>query len=282
MKRTTDIHRGGRNRHFIVLDEGRTFPAQFGTEQVLWVSNKGKLHDALVRSSNDSLWIVKRRNWTDRLLIAASAYSLKHPKSEGFGDLLLLEPPAQSESLPPLHRFFRRVIGEVSTFKILSREQLAQVLISDQSPDRFIGGGVDEGSKTLTLARGDLRTLTVPLSFFRSAGPTKPDFRKFDLDDCGYAIRFGDYEASAHSVLYEVDPDYRRRINTQRKAQEAGFGASLRRLRLLREKSRSDFPGISPKTIARIERGETDKPHGMTLGAIAKILEVRPEEIESY
>jgi transcriptional regulator with XRE-family HTH domain len=46
--------------------------------------------------------------------------------------------------------------------------------------------------------------------------------------------------------------------------------------------SRADFPGIHEKTIARIERGEVERPHGGTLDAIAKWLGVAPEEIETY
>jgi transcriptional regulator with XRE-family HTH domain len=42
------------------------------------------------------------------------------------------------------------------------------------------------------------------------------------------------------------------------------------------------FPGISPKTIARIERKETEKPHGQTLDILAKALGVAPAEIETY
>jgi transcriptional regulator with XRE-family HTH domain len=41
-------------------------------------------------------------------------------------------------------------------------------------------------------------------------------------------------------------------------------------------------PGVSPKTIARIERGETEKPHGKTLRILAHALAVQPEEIETY
>jgi hypothetical protein len=49
-----------------------------------------------------------------------------------------------------------------------------------------------------------------------------------------------------------------------------------------RRLSRNDFPGISPKTIARIERKETEKPHGQTLGTLAKVLGAAPAEIETY
>ena len=40
--------------------------------------------------------------------------------------------------------------------------------------------------------------------------------------------------------------------------------------------------GVSEKTIARLERGEIAKPHGRTLGILAKKLGVPPEEIETY
>jgi len=97
-----------------------------------------------------------------------------------------------------------------------------------------------------------------------------------------HTLRFGEYEASAHLVLYQLDPAYRRRAKQQRIAEERGFGPSLRRLRILRHLSRGDFPGITAKTIARLERGETAKPHGRTLLRIAKTLGVPPDQLESY
>jgi hypothetical protein len=167
-------------------------------------------------------------------------------------------------------------------FKILPSQHLLEVLSSANRADLFLGGIVDERSGTLTLTRGDLTTLTVPLSMFPAGGPNAPDFRRFELDDYGYTIRLGDFEASAHSVLYRVDPEYRCRANKRRIAEDKGFGPSLRRLRILRRLSRNAFPGISPKTIARIERKETDKPHGKTLDTLVKVLGVAPEDIESY
>ena len=124
--------------------------------------------------------------------------------------------------------------------------------------------------------------VSVPLCIFNTEGPCKPDFTRFAVDDYGYTLRFGEYAASAHTVLYRVDPAYRRRANQQRIQKERGFGPSLRRLRILRHLSRDDFPDISAKTIARIERGETEKPHGKTLENLAKTLGVAPTEIETY
>lgn len=167
-------------------------------------------------------------------------------------------------------------------FRTLPPDQLAEVLSSKNKADLFIGGIVDQISGTITLARGDLTPVTVPLSIFNTEGPCKPDFSRFEVDDYGYALRFGEYEASAHSVLYKVDPAYRRRAIQRRIAEERGFGPSLRRLRILRRLSRSDFPGIASKTIARIERGETEKPHGKTLAELADVLGVVPVKIETY
>jgi len=53
-------------------------------------------------------------------------------------------------------------------------------------------------------------------------------------------------------------------------------------LRKERRLLRTDFPGIASKTIARIERGEVDRPHSRTLAKIAKVLHVSPDEIESF
>ncbi len=66
-------------------------------------------------------------------------------------------------------------------------------------------------------------------------------------------------------------------------AQDRSFGGALRRLRLLRGLTRADFePVVSEKTIARIENGEVTTPQHDTLMAIAKHLDVQPEEIGSY
>jgi len=280
LKAMTAGHATTHSPEFIVLDSGERFRAQLGAERTLSVSRKRDLAGALCAASVGSLWIVKP-NWTDSLFEAASTFCVRS-ENKRFGDLLLLKPPPQWEVLPPLHSVFDQVIGDAPSFTMLPPDQLADVLSDDERGNLFIGGIIHGGTKTLTLVRGDRRTLTVPLSFFRSASPPQPDFQRFRLDDHGYSVGFGDYEASAHSILYGFDPEYRRSFNAKRRAEEQGFGPSLRRLRMLRQKSRSDFPGIAAKTIARIERGETNKPHGDTLSAIAKVLNVTPDEIENY
>jgi transcriptional regulator with XRE-family HTH domain len=68
----------------------------------------------------------------------------------------------------------------------------------------------------------------------------------------------------------------------KRRAEDKTFGACLRRLRLLRGLRQADFGDVAAKTIARIERGETEAPHGQTLKVIAARLGVEPDEITDY
>ena len=250
-------------------------------EQTFQVRKVGELSDALRHSTPESIWIVMRSLWVEPLVGAVCSHFMQNRKGPVLGDLLMVESP-RSELLPSLHGQFRRVVGEVPSFRMLPSEQLMEVLAGAHRADLFVGGIVDASSGTLTLTRGDLTTWIVPLSMFPAIGPSKPDFRRFAVDDYGYAIRFSDFETSAHALLYKIDPEYRSRANKRRIAEEKGFGPALRRLRNLRRLSRNDFPGISPKTIARIECRETEKPHGRTLAALASVLGVGAETIESY
>jgi hypothetical protein len=134
----------------------------------------------------------------------------------------------------------------------------------------------------MTLVRGNFERVNMALSVFSSSEGPKPDFNRFTLDDYGHTVRFGEFEASAHFILYEADAAYRKRINAKRRAEEKGFGASLRRLRIQRRISQGGFPGISAKTIGRIERGEVAKPQGATLATVSKTLRVAPQDIETY
>lgn len=99
---------------------------------------------------------------------------------------------------------------------MLPADQLAEVIARKNKADLFVDGVADLSNDTITLTRGDLTTIIVSLSIFSMDGACKPDFNSFELDDYGYTLRFGEYEASAHSVLYRADPTYRRRVDRQR------------------------------------------------------------------
>jgi hypothetical protein len=185
--------------------------------------------------------------------------------------------------IPALERRFLRVVYVVRTDGCLPREMLRETLQSLDRKDRFVGGMVDKKAGIVTLWRGDLTSLVVPFSAFApTANGIRPDWDRFTVTDYGHTLRFGSYEAAADAVLYEYDPAFRRRLNRHRIATERGLGASIRRLRMQRRLTRHDFPGIAPKTIARIEVGIVAKPHAGTLQAIAGRLGVRPEELTGY
>lgn len=169
-------------------------------------------------------------------------------------------------------------------FKKLPLDELAVVLRADTNERRdiFIGGVMNVDLGTLVLFRGDLGRLVVPLSMFRPSGRATPDFKKFVICDYGHTLKFGRYEATSDVVLWEVDPDYRKRAKARERAHAEGFGPSLRRLRKQRGLSQSDFHNVARKTIARIESGQVERPHGVTLDRIAKTLGVSTEDIESY
>lgn len=104
----------------------------------------------------------------------------------------------------------------------------------------------------------------------------------FSVEDAGQTVALGDYEASVDAMLYEFDPQARRRMRRREIGADATFGGSLRRLRIHKGLRRSDFAPISAKSIARIERGEIEAPRGATIAVIAKRLGVRPDQIKSF
>ena len=241
-------------------------------------TNVSHIKQYIANANQSTVWISVNEKFlyglAEHLLCATSS----------IGKLIALHPIGQ-ESWPTLEAVFRHIAPLTSASNRLPREELFEVLIADNRDDLFIGGNVDHATKIITLWRGNLKPLNVPFSSFkRSGNGIRPDYNDFGIKDYGQTIRLGKYEAAADALLYEFDPEYRRRAKKNRIASEKSFGAALRRLRILRGFKRDDFSQLSPKTIARIERGETKKDsiNPRTLKAIAHRLSVAPEKIEDY
>ena len=100
--------------------------------------------------------------------------------------------------------------------------------------------------------------------------------------DFGQTVRLGRYEAAANAILCEFDHEYRRRARARLLESDASFGASVRRLRLQRGLRRSDFPGVTEKEVARIERNEVKRPRKKSLEALARGLGVSPDELGTF
>jgi hypothetical protein len=240
--------------------------------------DRSAVEAAVTNPTKRATWISFTRNFTDILLKEAV-----DARADLRGSHLITLTPPRWESIPALVGLFHPVFGLVEGFQWLPREELVEAIIRDDASDRLIGGSVDTRAKTVTLLRGDIEAVVAPFSLFPKSGDgTAPDFTTLRLTDHGRTVTFGAYEAAADAILYELDPDYRRRLKKQRRQSERTFGASLRRLRKQRRLKRSDFVPVSSKEIARIERNEVDQPQARTLEIIAGKLGVRPGEIESY
>jgi hypothetical protein len=239
--------------------------------------DRSQVESAMRYVSKRVTWVSFNRTFTDILLEQALDLRVHRPRSH----LLTLAPP-RAESIPVLLGLFNPVYGLVDGFRWLPNEELIGVIMR-QDADRFVGGSVDVKARALTLLRGNLETVVAPFSTFPESGDgTKPDFTRLGFTDHGRTVMLGEYEASPDAILYELDPDYRRKLNKQRRQNEKSFGASLVRLRKQRRLTRGDFGPISSKEIARIERNEIHKPHTKTLEIIAERLGVRREEIGTY
>ncbi len=285
---TTEVVRKTKPRtvtsRYFVLDSAPALVGRFGPGKTFVFKSLSAWSKVFEQATGESTWISTTAEHTQDLLRAASVFlAAHHGTKRVFGDLLMLQSP-KAESIPAIRTFFRHVVGEVDAVKLLPPAELAEVLVAlkEKTRDVFIGALYDPASETISLTRGNFETVVVPLSLFRPSGSAAPDPTMLAVTDYGHTIKLGEYEASAEAILYEVDPEYRRRQNAKRLQDDKGFGPSLRRLRLQRHLKRTDFLSISSKTIARIERGETGKPHGKTLSVIASCLGVRPDEIESF
>jgi hypothetical protein len=182
-----------------------------------------------------------------------------------------------------LSALFRYVVTATKHVRLLVLDELMEVLASPGREDLFIGGAVDKEGGAVLFYRGNVEPLVVPLAWFRnksSKATADPD--SFEVTDFGQTVKLGAFEASASAILYEFDPEYRRRARKRALYEDSSFGASVRRLRLQKGLSRRDFPGVTEKAIARIERNEIVRPHARTLEILASSLGVPVEDLATY
>ena len=218
------------------------------------------------------------------LWVASSAAQTEHfqPAGRHGRDRLLVTDELDS----PLHEFLTALFSDVVSGprpSFLSIDEIGRALVARQFPDLALGVLVSGAREAVVIVRGDLERTIVPWSWFRSSGTgTAPDFNDVAVTDAGLAIRLGKYEASMDAILYGFDRDYRARARQRQLETDVSFGAALRRLRLQKGVTREEFPGISQKEIARLERGEVVRPREATLRAIADKLGVEPGDIETY
>ncbi len=241
-----------------------------------WVEKDAEARRAARSEDTNAVWIVRNSkiaNWIVR--------GISWP-SRRAGFLILLDTP-RPELLAVLMRRFERVAYADQIGHFLPRAEMREVFKAPDTKDRFVGGIIDDETKTVALWRGDLSSFVVPFSAFEpTANGIEPDWARFSVTDYGHTLKLGNYEAASDAVLYEYDEDFRRRRNAKRRAEEKTLGASIRRLRKQKRLTRDDIPGVDPKTLARIERNEVARPHIRTLSLIAKRLGVQPSKLGTF
>jgi hypothetical protein len=244
------------------------------------------LQPEVLRSQNEVREAFERHSRRRAVWIASTARSMKylgslHGTRTGDQRLLLLE-PVEGTRHELLHALFRFVVARDNDVKLLPAEEIAEVMGSPHRDDLFIGGTLDAADGRVILYRGNLEPLVIPISWFKLPDSPRLDSTDFDVADFGNTVRLGTIEAATDAILYEFDPEARRRAKLRTRALDTSFGGALRRLRLQRGLKRDDFDGISSKEIARIERGEVANPRAETLAKLAQQLGVKPDEIGSF
>jgi hypothetical protein len=181
-----------------------------------------------------------------------------------------------------LSTWYRHVVVGNDGMTILETSELLDALAAPNREDLFIGAAYDASGKVVILYRGSLEPLVVPASWFKDgAGGGRIDLRQLSVIDYGQTISFGNQEIAAGAILYEFDEEYRRRARRNEIATDSSLGGSIRRLRLQKGFTQSDFD-LPLKTVARIERGEVLRPQTATLRTIAKRLGVSVDALGSY
>ena len=269
--------RGESPRLYIVSAPGHRLPSARVAEKgaVYRIRGKQALVEEFKAANRQAVWVAPNLESLAPLVKEA-------PAARGEQRLVVLgEMREVTHHL--LSALFRYVVTASDHFRLLELDELMEVLTSPDREDLFIGGAVDKERGAVLLYRGSVEPLVVPLAWFRnksSEAVADPD--QFDVTDFGQTVKLGAFEASADAILYEFDPEYRRRSRKRALYEDSSFGASVRRLRLQKGLSRRDFPGITEKEIARIERNEISRPHARTLEILASSLGVPVEELATY
>ena len=234
------------------------------------------IRTALKQTRRRALWIAPTGHALELLHTALSGKALCGPR------LLALD-HVDAGRRQLMRTYFREVISPDDGLRLLPTTELFEVLNSPNRADLVIGAAVATGDSAVVLIRGNLERLVVPLHWFRPrpTGP-RPDTNRFSIADHGQTIRLGEYEAATDALLYEFDEQYRKRARKRRLESDNSLGGAVRRLRLQKELRQADFPGVTAKEIARIERGEITKPHRRTLTTIAARLGVPVEQLGTY
>lgn len=202
--------------------------------------------------------------------------------------LLLLDQSPGPADRQFLRCWFRSLIlwsgKQEATTNWLSRDILMEVLAAPHHRELLMGVRVVRWARSLILVRANLERLVVPMSWFGRRQPSRePDFAAPRIVDHGQTLELGDYDVAMEAILYSHDPEVRQAQKQRALHLDDSFGGALRRLRLEKGLTQSDFePELTARQIRRLETGETQQPRPETRKVLAEKLGVSPDEIDTY
>lgn len=180
----------------------------------------------------------------------------------------------RSEILPALIARFERIAWFDSPDHISQAKRKA---IERHDSSVILGSLFDGRTGTLSLMRCDLSCAIIPRDLAHRIWGSRD--QRPELSDDGTILSCHGRNILVVEVLATVDPVFRREYRRRMWAQQRDMGSRIRHLRKLRGARREDFPGVTAKTVARIERGEIKNPQKETLRLIALYLGMKPDEL---
>lgn len=258
------------NARIVILDiDTATWPDVVDEVEPIWLRTPKDVEEALDRGEN-TLWVAREPSVLHDYIDQGHGRHWRR--------LLLLESVPRIR-LEYLNQLFTGVVAPDEDIDLLPEHQLFAVLAEDHPEDYFVGAGYNEDDDAIVLYRGNLSAVIVSVDDFEPNPRTEPDATDLEIVDWGQTLRLGDYQVPADAILYERDPEFRRRKRAKRREFDDSFGGSVRRLRKQKGLTQDEIPGVSAKTVGRIERNEVENPREETLQKLADAFDVDPNRL---
>jgi hypothetical protein len=103
-------------------------------------------------------------------------------------------------------------MSSIGPLKVLTQDELMNLmsLSTEKRHNYLISGYADFDNKHIMCFRGSGTSFVIPFSIFKPSGTgLEPDFEQLEFIDYGQTIKLGEYEASVHGILYDLDEEYR-------------------------------------------------------------------------
>ncbi|HEX2211711.1 MAG TPA: hypothetical protein VHG93_28750, partial [Longimicrobium sp.] len=120
----------------------------------------------------------------------------QHPPRGGANHRLLLLKGASWTEREVLNLVFRFVVSPGPGMRLLTAQDLRDVLAAPEREDLLIGGFVSPCDDLVVLYRGTLEPLPIPFTWFERRAGVRVRFEDLGVTDFGQTVTFGEHEVS--------------------------------------------------------------------------------------